>query len=186
MLMRAFSGGRDVVPGGEKLTLLKLTNVRFPLIADIDRRRHYALRRRRDLTEGSAELKRLACVPSRERLSGQGGVVKRVSELGVVALGRYGFLCGVLAVGACSHPGPTTQTVMTPEPSGSVSVRLVNRSLLPVQVEIAGNHFQVGSLSHAVIGFPPGSEIRRVAREGKGRLLHVIGAGDGGRDIPVG
>lgn len=67
----------------------------------------------------------------------------------------------------------------------SVSVRLVNRGLLPVHLEIAGNRIRVGSFSHAVVGFPVGTEVRLFARGKKGKLVHVIQAADRDRDIRV-
>lgn len=68
----------------------------------------------------------------------------------------------------------------------SIPVRLVNKGLLPVSVGIAGNVIRVGPFSHAYVGFPAGTEIRRHARSGRGKLIHVIRVGDRGRDIRVG
>lgn len=68
----------------------------------------------------------------------------------------------------------------------SVSVRLVNKGLFPVHLEIAGNFISVGSFSHSVVGFPAGTEVRLRSRRGIGKVLHVIKVSDRNRDLRVG
>jgi hypothetical protein len=93
-----------------------------------------------------------------------------------------------LAIGLCVlfiQPVIAGSETPAASQSPSIAVRLVNRGLFPVHIEMAGNPIRVGSFSHSVVGFPAGTEVRLITKGGKRRLLHVIKANDRNRDLRV-